>query len=682
MTCGSCSGAIQSFADIRREKCKACTVADWSEDKGICLPTAAKHGVEKADIEHGIQRAELWCPNGEWGQAETVCGRCGRDKQLLHHKHLVCKWCVIKYNLADPKKPASRVAVAPATRSATPRGNSFRETGEAQWVSLQQLAHDIQLLASSLPPDITAVVGVARSGITPASILASLLHLPLLSIRQTRNDVIEVGNGWRLGGSDHVSAAKSGKVVIVDDTVMTGNSLRAIAATVQREFPNAITAALYVNPLAKKKPDIWVRDLGWPHLLEWNIFNSVLSPNVAVDFDGILCHDCPYGSDDDGPRYLDFIRHTKPLYVPRKVPIPLIVTARIEKYRAETEAWLARHRIAYHQLVMHPAATLSERNRDDIAAYKASHFGEWAKHHVPRPAPLMFIESDDRQARRIAALTGHLVVCPATSGIYRNTNGLPDQIDGVPLVSVPVMWDAVATPTNKRLVIAVAGSDEIERQAEITAPLMEEYAKRHDADFVLLTGNQAKEHGMLNKYRIQPFIDHYDQTLYLDCDVIVKPDAPSVFDKVPVGEFAAIDEWQETIANGFAEINQKELNVACDLIGVPRFDVESVANTGVMVLPRGSAIYKPPLPQAVKSIGADQQVVAAKLRGKWHRLDRRFNWCWFAPDFWEGLNSAYFIHTNGCTDQSYRLDLLRRLSSGNYVRFESDELAWKPRWKS
>lgn len=461
MTCRGCNGSIETIVDARRTKCKGCDTAEWIEDTGVCLPTAAKHGRDKADIEHGIQRPELSCPKGEWGPFETQCPRCERQNQILSVKHQVCRWCVIKYRLDDGGMKQLRLSNNRiTTRGATLRGSSFRETGEAQWVPLQQLAHDAQILASSLPPDITAIVGVARSGITPASMVASLLHLPLIAIRQTANDVIEVGNGWRLGGNHHVSALASGKVAIVDDTVMTGNSLKSIANIVRQRFPNAITAAIYVNPLAKRKPDIWVRDLGWPHLLEWNIFNSVLSPNIAVDFDGILCHDCPRGSDDDGSKYLEFIRNAKPLYVPRKVPLPLIVTARIERYRADTEAWLARHRINFHRLVMHPATTLGERNRDDIAAYKAKHFGEWAKHHVPRPAPLMFIESEDWQARRISKLTGHMTVCPSTGRIYREQITSLDQTSEIELAKHGVVRKSYEAGSLDSHVLAVTALSE------------------------------------------------------------------------------------------------------------------------------------------------------------------------------------------------------------------------------
>lgn len=313
------------------------------------------------------------------------------------------------------KKRAARPRVR---RNANRTRSAWRQTGQAQFVSAQQLQTDIKTLVSKIPGDVTAIAGVARSGLSVATMVAMYLHLPILTIRQTMGDVQPTGNGWRLGGNKHIDP-KTERVLVVDDTVMTGNSLRAIEPLVKQQFgPNTQTAAVYVNPGAKKKPDIWAVDLGWPHLLEWNLFNSILSPNMATDFDGVICHDCSVGQDDDGAGYLDFIRNAKPLYLSRKVPIPLIVTARIEKYRAETEDWLRRHGVRFDRLVMHPANTLRERMRDDIAAYKARHFGEWARKHKPKPPPVGFIESDDRQARRIASISGRMVICPATAAVY------------------------------------------------------------------------------------------------------------------------------------------------------------------------------------------------------------------------------------------------------------------------
>jgi len=295
--------------------------------------------------------------------------------------------------------------------------SAFKAQGKPIFVKSSQQQEDIKILMSKIPHDVTAIAGVARSGMSVATMISMYLHLPLLTIRQNSGDIQATGNGWRLGEKKHVDP-KTDKVLIIDDTVMTGNSLKAIAPLVQREFGNSMSGAVYVNPLAKVKPDIWAVNLAWPHLLEWNLFNSVLSPNMATDFDGVLCHDCPPEQDDDGKKYIDFIENAKPLYISRKATIPLIVTARTEKYRPQTEAWLKKWGISFRKLVMHPAKTLAERNRDDIPAYKAKHFQAWAKTHRASPPPLGFIESDDRQAKRIAKLTGLMVISPHAGKVY------------------------------------------------------------------------------------------------------------------------------------------------------------------------------------------------------------------------------------------------------------------------
>lgn len=209
----------------------------------------------------------------------------------------------------------------------------------------------------------------------------------------------------------------SGPVVVVDDTVLTGNSLKQVMPIVQKSYPDVVTAAVYANPNAKKRPDIYARELPWPHVLEWNLFNSILTPNLCVDMDGILCRDCLPGEDDDGEKYAGFLRDASLLYPIRRTPIPMIVTARLGKYRRETEAWLAKHGIQCDELVMGPWSSLSERHRADLAGYKAEHFTRFLK-RKRRLRPAMFVESDPRLAPRIAELSGGIVVCPAAGRCY------------------------------------------------------------------------------------------------------------------------------------------------------------------------------------------------------------------------------------------------------------------------
>ena len=81
---------------------------------------------------------------------------------------------------------------------------------------------------------------------------------------------------------------------------------------------------VYKNPAATIKPaiDFIGRDLPHPHLLEWNLFNSIFTPAMACDFEGLLTID---GT-------------TRPQYLPRKGTLPLIVTGRLERDRVHSIA--------------------------------------------------------------------------------------------------------------------------------------------------------------------------------------------------------------------------------------------------------------------------------------------------------------------------------------------------------
>jgi uncharacterized HAD superfamily protein len=142
-----------------------------------------------------------------------------------------------------------------------------------------------------------------------------------------------------------------------------------------------------------------------PHFLEWNFPNAWVYANMAYDFDGIFCEDCPSEADDDGRRYEEFLRSAAPKYLPRNYPVKLIVTARLEKWRSQTEEWLRRHGIAWKELAMGPwpslAARRAARDIDKFKAYCLAHSTCYA-----------FVESDPHQAESIAKLAKKPVLCP------------------------------------------------------------------------------------------------------------------------------------------------------------------------------------------------------------------------------------------------------------------------------
>ncbi len=73
-------------------------------------------------------------------------------------------------------------------------------------------------------------------------------------------------------------------------------------------------------------------------------------------------------------------------------------------------------------------------------------------------------------------------------------------------------------------------------------PSKKEYAKRVGADFIniiqpKLGGSVASE-----KYQIGGMLDRYDRVVYLDADLFIRPDAPSLFEVVPADHFGIFNE--------------------------------------------------------------------------------------------------------------------------------------------
>jgi orotate phosphoribosyltransferase len=109
---------------------------------------------------------------------------------------------------------------------------------------------------------------------------------------------------------------------------------------------------------------------------------------------------------DDGRRYGAFLRNARPLVLPRH-EVGWLVTSRLERYRPETEDWLARHGVRYRHLLMmdypNQAARQQARAYDSFKA--AAYLDTGAD---------LFIESAPHTAAGIARLASRPVFCFAT----------------------------------------------------------------------------------------------------------------------------------------------------------------------------------------------------------------------------------------------------------------------------
>jgi len=73
--------------------------------------------------------------------------------------------------------------------------------------------------------------------------------------------------------------------------------------------------------------------------------------NACVDIDGVLCIDLTDKENDDVKKYIEFIRNEKSRIIPSST-IGYLVTARLEKYREDTEYWLNKVGVKYNNLIM------------------------------------------------------------------------------------------------------------------------------------------------------------------------------------------------------------------------------------------------------------------------------------------------------------------------------------------
>lgn len=256
-------------------------------------------------------------------------------------------------------------------------------------------------------PNVAGIAGVPRSGIRAASEIAIRLNVPLYVAN--KEGMSPVGGGCRSSGMHPHGPTgndKSGPIVVVEDSTCSGYSISEIRNAIGNSHP---VYAVYGASPGRFDVDGYAVNLELPHWFEWNLWNNgqILKDwNVATDWDGVLNDDCSIEDDDDGERYLNWIKSTPAIRHPRSYKIPYIITARREAYREESEAWLKENGILYGELVMFPG-TFEERSKTDIGSWKA----DMARQRGAK----IFIESCPVQAEIIASKL-HSEICVICTG--------------------------------------------------------------------------------------------------------------------------------------------------------------------------------------------------------------------------------------------------------------------------
>lgn len=256
---------------------------------------------------------------------------------------------------------------------------------------------------SIIPRDFDLIVGVPRSGMLPANLLALYLNRPYTDIHSFLN-----GHIYKAGArSQFFDTSEFKKILVVDDSIASGSAMVEVKESLKHlESKFDIKyCAVYIISGKEKMVDYFFEIVPLPRYFQWNILNHTTLEKACFDIDGVLCEDPKPEQNDDGEKYIDFILNAPPLFIPGS-KIGTIVTSRLEKYRKETETWLQKYNIKYNDLVMLDLPDMAARQKAN------NHGGHKAKAYMSKPY-VLFIESELHQAIEINRISKKPVLCTA-----------------------------------------------------------------------------------------------------------------------------------------------------------------------------------------------------------------------------------------------------------------------------
>ena len=246
------------------------------------------------------------------------------------------------------------------------------------------------------------VVGIPRSGMIPAALIATHLQLPLADCLGYKRGIISGRSG------DHVGLTGN-RVLLVDDSCNKG---RAMARAVSLIAPAKVTRLAVFGPYqveASSVVDISFAECHGPRAFAWNMQKHIRLARWGFDFDGVFCPDPTSAENDDGEKYLNFMRTSPQLFFPQR-PIGHVITGRLERYRVPTLKQLERYGIECASLTMMPYATKAER-------MAIGGRGAWKAEQVKRLGLEFYIESSLKQATIISREAGIPVWCTETQAL-------------------------------------------------------------------------------------------------------------------------------------------------------------------------------------------------------------------------------------------------------------------------
>ena len=134
----------------------------------------------------------------------------------------------------------------------------------------------------------------------------------------------------------------------------------------------------------------------------------------------------------------------------------------------------------------------------------------------------------------------------------------------------------------KKAIVTICIGDQFKKLAELTHPTIKAYADRIGTDFIIIDQKKISNKFLhYEKFQIYDLLGKYHRIIFMDSDLIVRPDCPDLFEIVPEHCLGIFNEG--TFVPGIMEV----VRDACVKykISIPKWDGQYY-NTGVMVLSR------------------------------------------------------------------------------------------------
>jgi len=135
----------------------------------------------------------------------------------------------------------------------------------------------------------------------------------------------------------------------------------------------------------------------------------------------------------------------------------------------------------------------------------------------------------------------------------------------------------------KKAIVTVVSGDKYKEIWKRSEPFFVDYAERCDAELIVMQGidrDLPSPHWI--KFGIYELLKkEFSRIAFIDADVIIRPDAPSLFDIVPEDKFGIFDEGEFLPRSICIHEAKKVYN-----IDLPKWNGKTYYNTGVMVVSR------------------------------------------------------------------------------------------------